>query len=235
MITRHHVCLACGGTLILYLPLVFANPSILPIIVAGVFIGVVLPDIQMTRPRHFTALSPVWFIIQIFRWIVLRFYILIYNNIFGLRPAAEDKRLTHSLPGLFFITWIIILIFFLITGVFPSNPGLNYIRVFLTCIIIGLLFHFLEDTCTKKGLCPLYPLNETYRIAGSIRPCNRDDLRIRKFHIMTGVGIVAIGLLFYTGICPEYLHWLMSIGTLVVCTVIMLYYSEVKLTSNMLG
>jgi membrane-bound metal-dependent hydrolase YbcI (DUF457 family) len=229
MITRHHLGLACGGTLILYLPLVFGNPFLLPVVIGGVCIGVVLPDIQMKRPRRFTALSPVWLLVQVFKLTVLRLYISLCESIFAMQPVPEDKRLTHSIPGLFFLTGLITLVIFIITEVFPSSPVLHYIRVFFAGIIVGLLFHFLEDICTRKGLCLMYPFNETYRISGSIRPCDPDDFRIRYFHILTGFAI-AISILFYcTVLCPEYLKWLVSIGAVTACTVIMLRHADVRM------
>jgi membrane-bound metal-dependent hydrolase YbcI (DUF457 family) len=231
MITRHHISLACGGMLILYLPLIVGNPFLLPVVGAGVCIGAILPDIQMKRPRQFNALYPAWLLIQVFKKTVLRLYISLCARIFGIQPEYEDRRLTHSLPGLFFLTGFIASCVFLIMEVFPSSPELHYMRVFSAGIIVGLLFHFLADICTKKGLCLMYPFNETCRISGSIRPCNREDFRIRNFHIMTGVAIAAILLLYCTGLCPENLKWLVSIGTLVFCTGMMLHDAEVGISS----
>jgi hypothetical protein len=230
MITRHHLGLACGGTLILYLPLVFENPFMLPFVIGGVCIGVVLPDIQMKRPGQFTALSLVWLLVRLFKSTVLRVYILLCKCIFIKQPLPEDKRLTHSLPGLFFLTGLIVSIIFLITAVFPPYPGLHYIRVLFASIIIGLLFHFLEDICTKKGLCLMYPFNETYLISGSIRPCNTDDFRIRYFHILTSLVIIGIILFYWTINSPEYLKWVVSIGAITACTVMMLHYADVRIS-----
>lgn len=232
MITRHHISLACGSTLILYLPLVSGNLILFPAIVAGVCLGVVLPDIQMKKPRQFTALSPIWFLIQIFKRTVLRLYIRFCGRVFGMRPAAEDKRLTHSLPGLFFLTGLIASCIFLMMSVFPESPELYYMRVFLAGIIIGFLFHFLEDICTRKGLCLMYPFDENCRISGSIRPCNTEDFRIRHFHILTGAAIAVMIALYYTGLCPDTLKWPVSVGTLAVCTVLMLYQADVTMTAS---
>jgi hypothetical protein len=183
----------------------------------------------MKRPGRFTALSPVWFLVRLFKSTVLRVYILLCTRIFFMQPLPEDKRLTHSLPGLFFLTGLIVSVIFLITVVFPPSPGLHYVRVLFASIIIGLLFHFLEDICTKKGLCLMYPFNETYLISGSIRPCNADDFRIRYFHILTGLVIVGITLFYWTIQCPGYLKWVVSIGAITACTVMMLHYADVRI------
>jgi hypothetical protein len=230
MITRHHLCLACGGTLILFLPLVFKNPFLLPVVIGGVCIGVVLPDIQMRRPGRISVLYPSWLLVRIFKLTILRFYISLCGRLFAVQPVPEDKRLTHSLPGLFFLTGLIVSVIFFITVVFPSIPGLHFMRVFLAGIIVGLLFHFLEDICTKKGLCLMYPFNETYRISGSIRSCNKEDFRIRHFHILTCLAIAVVTLFYGIILCPEYLKWLVSTGAVTACTVMMLYYADVRIS-----
>jgi hypothetical protein len=77
-----------------------------------------------------------------------------------------------------------------------------------------------------------YPFNETYRVSGSIRPCNTDDSRIRLFHLQLAVVIVAISLADYTGFCPEYLKWPVSIIALGACTIVMLHRAEVQINST---
>jgi hypothetical protein len=230
MITRHHISLAFGSMLILYFPLVSVSPFVLAATAAGVCTGVVLPDIQMKKPREFKALSMAWLLIQIFKKTVLRFYLILYRRILNMQPEAEDKRLTHSLPGLFFLTGLIGIGIFLLVMAGPSYPSLHPLRLFLAGIIIGLLFHFIGDICTKKGLFPFYPFNETYRIAGSIRPCNRDDSRILLFHVQIISVITGIMLLYCTGLCPETLKWPVSVAALVICTVLMMYHAEVRIT-----
>lgn len=230
MITRHHIGLAFGSMLILYFPLVLANPFVLAAIATGVCTGVILPDIQMKKPRQFKALSIAWILIQIFRKTVIRLYLFLYRYILNMQPETEDKRLTHSLPGLFFLTGLIGLGILLLMWVCSVSPELYYPKIYLAGIIIGLLFHFVEDTCTKKGLFLFYPFNETYRISGSIRPCNMDDSRIRLFHLQLLVVIVAIILLYCTGFCPYYLKWPVSIAALVTCITLMMYHAEVRIT-----
>jgi hypothetical protein len=83
-----------------------------------------------------------------------------------------------------------------------------------------------------KGLCIMYPFDESCRIAGSIRPCNREDLRIRRFHLMTAGAIGLVVLLFGTGICPENLMWPLSMAALFVCTAMMILHADVRVTTS---
>ena len=75
----------------------------------------------------------------------------------------------------------------------------------------------------------MYPFDETCRIAGSIRPCNTRDFRIRDFHILTGIAIAVIVLIYSTGLCPDGLKWPISIGALAACLIMMLRHAEVKM------
>lgn len=229
MITRHHISLAIGSIVILYFPLISTSPAFLAAIAAGVCIGVVIPDIQMKKPRHFKALSFAWLLIQVFKGSILRFYLFLYRNVLEMHPQADDKRLTHSLPGLLFLAGMTGCSMLFITWEFPFNSPLYFLRIFLAGIIIGLILHFLEDICTKKGLYLFYPFDETCRISGSIRPCNRNDSRIRLFHIQLAVVIIAISLAYYTGFCPGYLRWPISVSAVGICTLLMLYYAEVRI------
>lgn len=229
MITRHHLGLAFGSMSILYFPLFSVDPLAFAAISAGVCTGVVLPDIQMKRPRQIKALFLAWLLVQVFKKTVLNLYLFLYRRTLGMNPHAEDKRLTHSLPGLLFLTGMLGYPIILILWMFPEDPGLHQLRIFLAGIIMGLLLHFMEDICTKKGVYPFYPFSETCRIAGSIRPCSREDPRIRLFHITLALVIIAIFLLYCTGICPDFLKWPVSIAALGSCTVLMLYLADVRI------
>lgn len=229
MITRHHISLACGSTIMMYLPLVMGNPLMLPVLVAGVGIGAVLPDIQMKKPGTFSLLYLVWFLVQIFKRSVLKIYIALCASILGFQPEADDKRLTHSIPGLLFLAGLIATTNLFAIAVFPSGPALFCMRLLSAGILIGLIFHFLEDLCTMKGLCIMYPFDESCRIAGSIRPCNQDDNRIRHFHILTIFTIAIIIALFGSGLCPENLMWPVSIGSLLACTGMMVHRADVRI------
>jgi membrane-bound metal-dependent hydrolase YbcI (DUF457 family) len=231
MITRHHISLAIGSIVILYFPLISIHPFVLAAIGAGVCAGVVIPDIQMKKPGRFRPLFIAWALIQIYKKTILSLYVSLYRNVLGMHIKADDKRLTHSLPGLFFLAGMTGILISCIIWVFPFSYPLYFLRIFLAGIIIGLILHFLEDICTKKGLCLFYPFNDTYRISGSIRPCNTNDTRIRLFHFQLGIVIIGIFLFYYTGFCPGYLKWPISIAALCVCIVMMLYYAEVRINS----
>ncbi|MFA5221662.1 MAG: metal-dependent hydrolase [Methanoregula sp.] len=229
MITRHHIALALGSMLILYFPLVSTNVWALPAIALGVCTGAVLPDIQMKKPKTFRALSLAWMVTCVFKMTVLKVYLFLYRRIPGFTPRSEDKRLTHSLPGLCLLSGIFGFIIILLTLLFPQVAGIYYVKVFLAGIILGVLFHFTEDICTKKGLCFLYPFDERYRISGSIRPCNKEDCRIRRFHMLLCTGAAVVILINSGSMFPPSLKWTAGVAALGVCMALMIWFSDVAI------
>jgi membrane-bound metal-dependent hydrolase YbcI (DUF457 family) len=229
MITRHHIALALGSMLILYFPLVSTNLWALPVIALGVCMGAVLPDIQMKKPKTFRTLSLAWIIIHVFKKTVLKVYLFLYRHISGFSPQSEDKRLTHSLPGLFLISGLFGSIIILLSFLFPQVAGTYYIKALLAGVILGVLFHLTEDICTKKGMYLLYPFDETYRISGSIRSCNKEDCRIRRFHILICTAVVAVIVVNIEIACPDSLKWMVSVAALAICMVLMIWNSDVAI------
>ena len=230
MITRHHISLAIGSITILYFPLIVIHPFVLFTMGAGVCVGVVVPDIQMKKPSRIRAIYFAWAIIQIFKMTILSLFVILYRIVPGISADPGDKRLTHSLPGLFYMAGLTGIVIFCSTWMFSASYPVHYMRIFLAGIIIGLILHFLEDICTKKGLCLFYPFSKSCRISGSIRPCNTSDRRIRLFHYQAGIIIIALIFADYSGLCPPDLKWPLSISAMVFCTALMLYHAEVRIT-----
>ena len=230
MITRHHISLGLGSLIILYLPLLAGCPSLLLVLAPGVCIGAVLPDIQMKKPKTLQLLTFAWLIIHIFKTTFLRTYIAIFNCVWHYRPVDSDKRLLHSLPGLVFVSGIAVTTVVLSWALFPSDGYAHWMRIFLGSIIFGMLFHFIADTCTRKGLCLFYPFSEAYLLAGTIRPCRRDDNRIRNFHMIVFTGAFIVFVFTIKGILPGNLKYIGGIPVFVICTILMLAGSGVELT-----
>jgi membrane-bound metal-dependent hydrolase YbcI (DUF457 family) len=230
VIIRHHVSLAIGSVLILYFPLIATDPEIVMAIAAGTVIGVVLPDIHMKKPRRHKELFCPWIIVLIFKKTLLQPYLWIYRKLSIQNVGTEDKRLTHSLPGLFFITLVSGCLICFTLWVFPFSQGTYPLEILLSGIVIGFILHFLEDICTKKGVMPLFPFNDRFRISGSIRPCNRSDRRILCFQVGLIGTVALLFLLYYSGACLAYLNWPVSIAALVICTIVMMHCSNVRIT-----
>ena len=116
----------------------------------------------------------------------------------------------------------------LVSGITAIYTPFHLLKPFLGGCILGLILHLVADICTKKGLVPLYPFTEDYRICGSIRPCNKEDFRIRLFHLYIG-GVIIICCLTCLFSFPAYLEWLVCGSAGICLIVVMIVHAEVRM------
>lgn len=231
MITRHHVTLVILCTLILCGALVPSDPVLIIVICLGACTGAILPDIQMKKPQGVQ--------IRTVAWIVSRFSSIIctpvicwsYHTLSGRTFLHRDKRLTHSIPGIFFLGT-----FFAAVLLLPAYVLVNrtvwYLPSALFCgVMLGLVLHLIEDLCTRKGITPLFPFSTT-RISGSIRPCDTTDRRIAQFHFYhCSVAAIILGFQFlgnWQGALSVPVR-LFGLGS---CLGMMIWSSDVSITSE---
>ncbi|MFA5332289.1 MAG: metal-dependent hydrolase [Methanoregula sp.] len=196
MITRHHVALALMCAFILCSPLWFTAPVLVSAILFGTLIGVLLPDIQMTRPKHAGIRIFAWLVARFSRRILTRGLCRVYSRFGYLKLDTSDKRLTHSIPGTAGII-VMVAVPLTLVGYLAGSPGLlNAILMFLGGVLLGLLLHLVEDLCTLKGISPFFPFSKS-KIAGTIRPCNKSDPRITWFH---GQHFLMAAIIFFIAI-----------------------------------
>lgn len=226
MITRHHVALAGMSSLVLLCA--FAPYSLLLTIPVafGACTGAVLPDIQMKRPPGHSPRILAFFLVRYTRRICVPVLAAVYRKVFGISVDPSDKRITHSLPGISGI--------FLCSGAIVCFPVIVLIPIhmgfavlgFLAGLSGGLVLHLVGDLCTRKGITPLFPFSGT-RISGTIRPCDKADCRIARYHAYHGIAMIGIPGLAWTGSIPVPALPSLGIATLFVCTGAMVLFSDV--------
>lgn len=231
MITRHHLALALMCTLMLGIAVLPSDLLLLCVLGAGSCIGAVLPDIQTTRPKQFGARTISFSLTRFSAGICIPILCALYYSLFGLNLCPSDKRLTHSLTGIVGLGTIIVVLsglpFPLIFGV--RVPCLY--PVFIAGIIAGLIFHLIEDACTRKGVSPFFPFSEV-RLSGSIRPCDKSDARITHYyltHCLIAFLIVGIHVAF---VLSSSLSLAISLIALIFCLVMMILSSDMELGSG---
>jgi hypothetical protein len=200
------------------------------LVIAGTCIGVLLPDIHMTRPKYLTFRTVAWLIVQFPRRVCAPLLCRIYA--YSRHPVTDpsDKRLTHSIPGVLFIgacMWTLVYIPVYAAGSVLAVPA----AIFMIGVLLGMGLHLAEDLCTRKGIFPFFPFN-TWTIAGSIRPCDRTDPRIARYHIqhctvlLVFVGLESLGILAHALFLP------FSIAGVGICLGMMTYFSEITIRQN---
>jgi hypothetical protein len=226
MITRHHLAFALMCALIVSSAFFFSDPVFVILITTGTCIGVLLPDIHMTRPKHFKLRSFAWLIVQFPRRICAPFLCRIYAGLHHPVEDPGDKRLFHSVPGALFVfscTGMILLVPADATG----NPVVTSAAfVVLNGIFFGLVLHLTQDLCTRKGIFPVFPFS-TWMIAGSIRPCDKTDPRIGKYLIQHCTILLVLFALASTGFLTPPQLTLLSVLGLGVCLLLMIRFSDV--------
>lgn len=184
MLIRHHLLLTLGCAFLLMIPFLSLYPPGGWVFLCGAGIGSVLPDFHMKRPSRWQNPKNLAFLLT---RVTSRFFVplimVVTRYVFRLRPDPLDKRLTHS--GMALLVYGVGVL--LTCGLLLLDQGhgaFHLIQWFLLGSVFGFLFHLIEDACTKKGICPLFPLDSRLFLVGSIRPCQTDDYRIPAFIIL---------------------------------------------------
>jgi hypothetical protein len=198
------------------------------IILSSVILGSVLPDIHMKKPSRTRLLTAAYYISRFSERACMPVMKFLFRNLFHIPLADRDKRAAHSLTGLVFIFTTIAggvgISRFIAGNLIPMADA----ETFLTGIGLGIVFHMIADMCTKKGITPFFPFS-MIQIAGSIRPCNPEDLRIAWYH--TGLCLVLILMVAVTGSgrYPETSRELIALLGLSLCLGSMLYFSQTRM------
>jgi hypothetical protein len=207
MITRHHLTLVLICTLILGVAIYPSDIIQLSMFAAGSCAGAVLPDIHMKKPKR-TNLRTIAFYISRFTVLFCSpVLIRLCHAVNGMSLSPSDKRLSHSVPGIFII---------------GSMVG---------GVLAGLAFHLIEDSCTRKGFSPLFPFSAV-KISGTIRPCDKTDSRIMQYHFHHCSMIITIFGFHFVGVWPQSISLLLSLVGLCSCLAMMVWFSNLRIETS---
>jgi hypothetical protein len=231
MITRHHIALSILFWLIPCTAFEFGNPMILISVLAGTVAGSILPDIHMKRPGKPRLLTAAWLLAATGRATIIPFMCLLYRLFLGVRTHPGDKRLTHSVPGII-LFWILCVGPVVVTVILLDSRFISSVLLAVSVgILMGMIIHLVQDLCTRKGICPLYPFTDQI-VYGSIRPCDVQDTRIPRFHIH----LVSAFFLFHTAILfvvlPVPVTLLFGSFCAALCLVLMIWQSGVEIEGH---
>ena len=230
MITRHHMALGLMCALIVCSSFFLSEPLPMIMVISGTCTGVFLPDIHMTRPKRFTFRTLAWLIVQFPRRICAPIICRIYAHTRHPVLDPADKRLTHSIPGVLFI-FAFASAFLYIPARLINGTLAGLIALFAGGVLLGMGLHLTEDLCTRKGIFPFFPFS-SWTVAGSIRPCDRTDPRIARYHIQHCAVLIVLFWLESEGILAPALFLPVSVAGISFCLITMVYFSEVSLRQD---
>jgi len=214
MITRQHLGLALICGLIPASATVGFNPLLVLVILAGTGIGTILLDVHMKRPKTTRLLTVAWCIVQAGRRTCIPVMCRFYRIAPGIRIRTDDKRLTHSVPGIFLYFTLLAGIAGALVLLSGNRIPLSLVVAFLFGLFMGMLFHLAGDLCTRKGIAVFFPFSGT-EIHGSIRPCDTSDPRIPRFHLQQAS--VLIVFLVFRSLAPLPAAAMIPLGLLGTC------------------
>jgi membrane-bound metal-dependent hydrolase YbcI (DUF457 family) len=231
MITRHHIALSILFWLIPCTAFELGDPIILISILAGTVAGSILPDIHMKRPGNPRLLTAAWLLSATGRATIVPFMCLLYRLVLGVRTQPGDKRLTHSVPGII-LFWVLCAGPLIVASILVENQFIRGVLLALSGgLFMGMIIHLVQDLCTRKGICPLYPFTDQI-VYGSIRPCDVQDTRIPRFHIQ----LVSAFFLFHAAILfivlPGSVTLLCGSLCAALCLVLMIWQSCVEIEGH---
>jgi hypothetical protein len=228
MLTRHHLILAllCSG--ILSSAIVVTDTFLAVLVTVGTGIGAILPDIHMKRPKKNIFRTIAWGIVQIGWRICIPIICGMYQRFFKTPVNSDDKRVTHSIFGMLLYFIMLAVIAYVPVLLFYNEIPVLLVMGLLAGILFGMLLHLAQDLCTRKGIFPFFPFNET-KFFGSIRPCDVLDTRILGFHVYHGTVLFFFLIIQSAVHVPVYEMIAFSLLPIGLCVVSMIWQSEIAI------
>lgn len=228
MITRHHFVLVLLCSMILSSAIVDFDPFLAVLVSVGACIGAILPDIHMKRPKKSPLRTIAWGIVQAGRRTCIPVICIMYQRFFQTPVEPDDKRLTHSIPGVFLYFIILAAIAYVPVLLFQNEIPVLLVIGLLAGLLFGMLLHLAEDLCCRKGIPLFCPFSDIV-MYGSIRPCDVLDKRIPGFHIYHGTVLFFFLVIQYAVHVSVYEMIIFSILSVCLCVGSMIWQSEVRI------
>lgn len=173
MLGRNHVALSIASALLLATPWLPGSLPIVALILAGVWIGAFLPDMDTDGMRVVRGVVMPRILVRILRWILFRIVGIAFRLV--RQPFHPEHRGSlHTLLGIGFYSLVIS--FSIFAGLRIVGFWDPVVLYFFAGLVAGGLLHLLEDCCTRWGVTPFVPLWE-HRFHGGISTGNSSDKR----------------------------------------------------------
>ena len=177
MLSKDHFVLSIFSDFILFSWLFFQNPFFFFAITFGVFIGCLLPDTDLPKSRIDYLKGITGFFVFITKNFINPLVAIIFEFVLKKPIDRGHRGITHTIYGILTYCLIIegigLLLFFVLrTGGFITGYSL-----FVFGLFFGGMLHLMEDSCTKSGITPFYPLNGDKKYSGNVSTFNLKEKR----------------------------------------------------------
>lgn len=197
MLGRNHIWLSCTSLLVLISPWLATRPFDAILLIAGAWIGSLLPDVDSHSSRIFRAGKITRAIGIVARWLLFLLVGILFRLI-GAEFHSEHRGSTHTFLGIGFYSLVITGAVYgaayaatAYTGVPYWNDGL---WIVLAGMVAGGVMHLVEDSCTRRGIMPFAPLWHIWFHAG-ITTGNPRDKRPEIYGTVLAMEVAALVVL----------------------------------------
>lgn len=223
MLGRNHVALSLASALLLATPWIPGSLATVALVLAGVWIGAFLPDMDTDGMRVVRGVMMPRFLVRILRWLLF----VIVGVAFRLvrQPFhSEHRGSLHTLLGIgFYSTVICFTVYAALKMAGIWDPGVLFL---FAGLVGGGLLHLLEDCCTRWGIRPFIPLWQ-HRFHGGISTGNSAD---KRPEIYASVLFTIAGALCYFNLTQHFEQiQMIKISGLVFLTVWVMFYVFAKI------
>lgn len=212
---KDHISISMGSAVLLFIPWIMVEPVMVTVILIGVLIGSLLPDVD-AKDSKINYMDIPW----LFATVMDHMVIPVIRWFHSRKNIPYDARHRGSLHTVFsvFIYSLVFLLFGLILVTlingFLLHDWLNFsLYMYAALLVGGLIFgsvlHLLEDGCTRSGVYPLQPFDQRH-IRGGISTSDRQDNRPETFSysLYSLTVIVAVAQIIYT--IPPYMMTILT-------------------------
>jgi membrane-bound metal-dependent hydrolase YbcI (DUF457 family) len=145
------------------------------------------------------------------------------------KPIDQSHRgITHTIYGITTYCLFIEVIGLPILFFFGLGNFLLTYSFFVFGLFFGGILHLMEDSCTKMGILPLYPINENRKYSGEISTFNLNDKRPQYYSILLLVVSIFLLLFQVYYVYPISFNILLSVVSFLILWKIIASFSKIS-------
>lgn len=228
MLGRHHLILTLATTLIIILPLVEQIGAFFILILVGVAVGSLAPDVDATDSAIFHKevkgiknktvkklinhyIAPILpFFGYPLEYGVYKPLVFVFQEV-GILKGDAHRGFSHSILGSFSMTFLTTVYLGLLM-VLLNEFSILFLLVFFCSMLFGMFMHMLEDSCTKTGIAWNSPFSDR-KLKGSLSTFK--DRKTVNYFVSTF--IVPLGVMFYLTATDLLIIYQLLIGVGMIC------------------
>jgi membrane-bound metal-dependent hydrolase YbcI (DUF457 family) len=197
MLGRNHIWLSCTSLLVLVSPWLATRPTDVLLLIAGAWVGALLPDVDSNSSRILRGGAITRAIGLVARWFLFLLVGILFRLI-GSRFRPEHRGSMHTLIGIGFYSLVIAGAAYGAAQLATQYTGVPYwsdgLWIVIDGMVLGGVMHLVEDSCTARGIMPFLPVWGKW-FHGGITTGNPRDKRPEIYGTVLAGEVAALVLL----------------------------------------